>query len=250
MAEYWRSNKSSSLPPSYYQYNRSAGRYHNGAYYKRPEDKPPTVVRHKVLWQSVAAVGAFALVLGICTSERADLAGTQEILRECFVADTDVAPVISWFDNMGLTSEVFSANDSEVVRANAVARIDEEMAVPAAGKVIGTFGWQSSASSGFSPGITIETVANESVKAAYAGTVLVVQEGTEGYTVMLAHNNGLVTTYGHLSQVYVKADQIVEKGQVIATAGEVMKEKGEVYFETKHLGEPIDPLTLLRGKEI
>ena len=239
MAEYWKGHKSSSLPPSYYQYNRP--NYYNG----RPEERPRRV-RHKWVWQSLAAVAAFIVIMGICLSDEPLLAPAQAALRQSFVADSDVTPVLAMFDGLGWAG----AGDGQAVRANAALRINEEMALPAAGKVVGTFGWQGGASGGFSPGITIETAADESVKAAYAGTVLMVQEGQDGYTVMLAHTNGLVTTYGHLRQVFVQADQLVDKGQVIATAGTVMKEKGELYFETKHLGEPVDPLTFLHNREI
>lgn len=239
MAEYWKDHKSSSLPPSYYQYNRPN-------YYAGRQEEWTRKPRRKWLWQSVLAMGAFLAVISICTSEEPDLASAQTVLRQCFVADSDVTPVLAMFDGLDWSG----AGDGQAVRANAALRINEEMALPAAGKVVGTFGWQGGAAGSFSPGITIETAADESVKAAYAGTVLMVQEGTDGYTVMLAHSNGLVTTYGHLRQVFVKADQLVEKGQVIATAGQVMKEKGELYFETKHLGEPVDPLTFLQDREI
>ncbi len=239
MAEYWKDHKSSSLPPSYYQYNRP--NYYSG----RPEERVRRP-RHKWLWQSAAAIGAFIAIVGICISDEPALKTTQAALRQCFVADTDVTPVLEMFDGMGWGS----TGDGQAIRANAALRINEEMALPAAGKVVGTFGWQGGTSGGFSPGITIETAADEAVKAAYAGTVLMVQEGEDGYMVMLAHSNGLVTTYGHLRQVFVSADQLVEKGQVIATAGTVMREKGELYFETKHLGEPVDPLTFLQNREI
>ena len=140
-------------------------------YNSRPEEwarKP----RRKWLWQSAVAMGAFMVVISICTSNEPTLASAQTALRQCFVADSDVTPVLAMFDGMGWGT----AGDGQAVRANAALRINEEMALPAAGKVVSTFGWQGGAAGGFSPGITIETAADEAVKAAYAGTVLVVQE--------------------------------------------------------------------------
>lgn len=236
MAEYWKDYKNNSLPSGYYQYNRS---HYQGSRSQRRQ-------RHKWLWQSAAAVGIFVIIVGICLSDEPNLAVAQETLRQCFVADSDIAPVMQLFDQLGQNS----AQEGQAVRANAVLRMNEEMALPAAGRVVENFGWQGGASGSFRQGITIETAADESIKAAYAGTVLVVQQDIDGYKVMIAHSNGLVTTYGHLQQVFVKADQLVEKGQIIATAKTVMKEKGELYFETKHLGEPVDPLTFLQNREI
>ena len=113
--------------------------------------------RHKWLWQSAAALGAFIAIVSICSSDEPALKTTQAALRQCFVAATDVTPVLKMFDTLGWGG----AGDGQAIRANAALRINEEMALPAAGKVVGTYDWQGGASSVFSPVITIETAADE-----------------------------------------------------------------------------------------
>lgn len=259
MVERWKNNKTNGLPPSYYNYNnRTNSAMHSSQqnnWQKEPKyyGDPPHSRRFKLLWQCVASTLIFALVIGMFQSGNPALGEMKGVVRAWFTVDADLTSVTKMFSNLTLTEDSFDKAGYAVVKANAaVAQIHEDMVIPVAGKVISSFGWQpTAANKGFNQGITIETAAREQVKAAYAGTVLVVQKDESGeFTIMLAHANGLVTTYGRCSQVYVKADQVVEKGQVIGVAGKTSVEKGQIYFETKHLGEPIDPLVLLQGKEV
>ena len=57
--------------------------------------------------------------------------------------------------------------------------------------------------------------------------------------------NGLETLYGHLSKQIVKKDQVVRAGEPIGLGGNTGKSSGShLHFETRVLGQPIDPALL------
>lgn len=252
MAEHYRNQKTSGLPPVYSNYNKVSQRelwQRDNYHYKRPS----ILARYKLLWQSLAAIVVFGLVIAVCRADSPQMVAFEEDLKGWFVSDSNVTPVVAWLENMGFRENSFDKAGYEVIKANAsVSRIAEEMTVPVTGKVIAAFGWQKNGESNtFNQGITIETAADEPIKAAYAGTVQAVNQQENGeYTITIAHANGLITTYGACSNVYVKADQIVDKGEIIAICGKAQGEVGKLYFETKHLGEPVDPLSLVKTKEV
>lgn len=251
MAEHWKYQRSSRLPSGYYHYNRG-----NYPYNQQPWQaeysyhKTEKSARYKIIWQSAAAIIVFILIIAVCRSETPQMTAAASQLRGWFTADGDMTPIVAWFEDMGLRQDSFDRAGYEVIRANAmVGRIDEEILVPVSGRVISTFGWQNANNNDtFHQGITIAVDAKEDVKAAYAGTVLSVERSESGlYTITIAHANGLVTTYGALSRIFVKADQMVDKGDIIAQCSD---NNSQLYFEVKHLGEPIDPLSLLKSQAV
>lgn len=255
MAEHWKNTKTSGLPPSYHNYNNRYSPQSGGQALWTEGSKSrakPRSYAGKLLWQGLCSMVAFAMILAVFQSQHPQAANVEQAIRTWFTVDSDLTTVTKMFAGMGLSEDSFDRAGYEVVKANAVvAQIHEEMVVPVAGKVTSAFGWsEQKGQSGFNQGIIIETKAGEAVKAAYGGTVLDVQLSKESYIVSIAHSNGLVTTYGNCSQVYVKPDQIIEKGEIIGLIGEMTTKTGHLYFETKHLGEPVDPLSLLKGKEV
>lgn len=69
-------------------------------------------------------------------------------------------------------------------------------------------------------GIDIIASEDTDVLAAAAGTVVYAcLAGNLGNHVVIQHENGLYTTYSHLSEIYVKVDQKVTQGQEIGKAG-------------------------------
>ncbi len=95
-------------------------------------------------------------------------------------------------------------------------------------------------------GTDIKLYVGDTVRAAYAGKVRVV--ANEGYRkgyglyVVIRHDNGLETIYGHLSKHLVVPNQIVKAGEVIALGGNTGRSTGShLHFETRLLGKNIDP---------
>jgi murein DD-endopeptidase MepM/ murein hydrolase activator NlpD len=98
-------------------------------------------------------------------------------------------------------------------------------------------------------GIDIDVPAGTPVKAAEGGTVIYSGNGLAefGNTVLIKHDNGLVTVYGHADKLNVQRGQKVSKGDVIAVSGASGKAKmPKLHFEVRKNSVPVDPTTYLQ----
>ena len=96
-------------------------------------------------------------------------------------------------------------------------------------------------------GIDIKVYTGDTIRSAFDGKVRIVAFNRRGYGyyIVIRHPNGLETLYGHLSRQLVKEDQIVRAGEVIGLGGSTGKSSGShLHFETRLLGQPIDPSLL------
>lgn len=96
-------------------------------------------------------------------------------------------------------------------------------------------------------GTDLELNTGDTVRAAFDGIVRIAKynRGGYGYYVMLRHNNGLETLYGHLSKFLVSVGQVVQAGEVIGLGGSTGRSTGpHLHFEVRYQGNPIDPVTL------
>ena len=84
---------------------------------------------------------------------------------------------------------------------------------PVRGRVISGFG-----AARQEDGIDIAVPEGTPVKAAENGVVIYAGDGLKefGNTVLVRHENGLVTVYGHASQIEVQRGEKVKRGQEIA----------------------------------
>lgn len=89
------------------------------------------------------------------------------------------------------------------------------------------------------------------IQAPADGVVLTVHDRGYGYsTVLLEHENGLQTLFGHVSEIRVQPGQQVSRGEIIALSGGRPGSHGagllttgpHVHFEVHAYGLPIDPL--------
>lgn len=93
-------------------------------------------------------------------------------------------------------------------------------------------------------GLDIKVYTGDTIVAAFDGKVRVVRydEGGYGNYVVIRHNNGLETIYGHLSKQLVCGDQVVRAGEPIGLGGNTGRSFGShLHFETRIAGEPINP---------
>ena len=93
-------------------------------------------------------------------------------------------------------------------------------------------------------GLDIKDYTGDTIVAAFDGKVRVARydAGGYGYYIVLRHNNGLETIYGHLSKQLVTTDENVRAGEPIGLGGNTGGSYGShLHFETRLAGEPINP---------
>ena len=217
------------------------------AVYQNHKLKTPSRGFWRFCAQMAGSLGVFFLVLTIFQSTSPGSLKWQQFLRESFTVDADLAPVMQFFGDFS----VDSLPEGDVISVNApVNRVQEAMAVPVTGKVVNEYGWdQTQLAAAFQDGLLIATAPAEEIKAAYGGTVTNLTEADGDYTIEISHANGLVTIYGKCAQCYVQLNEPVENGQAIGTTQQTEQEDGNFYFAARYLGEPINPLELLKEKE-
>ena len=93
-------------------------------------------------------------------------------------------------------------------------------------------------------GLDIKVYIGDTIRAAFDGRVRMVKYERRGYGkyVVIRHDNGLETIYGHLSKQIVDEDQYVKAGDPIGLGGNTGRSTGShLHFETRFLGEVINP---------
>ncbi len=93
-------------------------------------------------------------------------------------------------------------------------------------------------------GLDIKVYIGDTIRAAFDGRVRMVKYERRGYGkyVVIRHDNGLETIYGHLSKQLVKEDTFVKAGDVIGLGGNTGRSTGShLHFETRFLGQVINP---------
>lgn len=93
-------------------------------------------------------------------------------------------------------------------------------------------------------GLDIKVYIGDTIRAAFDGRVRMVKYERRGYGkyVVIRHDNGLETIYGHLSKQIVAEDEYVKAGDPIGLGGNTGRSTGShLHFETRFLGIPINP---------
>ncbi|MCH5306630.1 MAG: peptidoglycan DD-metalloendopeptidase family protein [Prevotella sp.] len=93
-------------------------------------------------------------------------------------------------------------------------------------------------------GLDIKVYIGDTIRSAFAGKVRIVRYEGRGYGkyIVIRHQNGLETIYGHLSKQLVSEDQEVEAGEVIGLGGNTGRSTGShLHFETRLCGVAINP---------
>ncbi|TYR31011.1 peptidoglycan DD-metalloendopeptidase family protein [Mesorhizobium microcysteis] len=117
---------------------------------------------------------------------------------------------------------------------------------PVRGRVISGFGGSSGGKK--NDGIDIAVPAGTPVRAAENGVVIYAGDGLKefGNTVLVRHEDGLVTVYGHASEINVQRGQKVRRGEEIAKAGmSGSAETPKLHFEVRKDSTPVNPTTFL-----
>ncbi len=100
-------------------------------------------------------------------------------------------------------------------------------------------------------GVDLPLKTGDPVYAAFSGRVRISAYNRGGYgnLVIIRHDNGLETYYGHLSERMVEPNQWVEAGQIIGLGGSTGRSTGpHLHFEIRYYGQSFDPERLIDFK--
>lgn len=117
---------------------------------------------------------------------------------------------------------------------------------PARGRVISGFG--EAVAGKRNDGIDIAVPTGTAIRAAENGVVIYAGDGLKefGNTVLVRHEDGLVTVYGHASEINVQRGQKVRRGDEIAKAGmSGSADTPKLHFEVRKDSTPVNPSTYL-----
>jgi len=100
-------------------------------------------------------------------------------------------------------------------------------------------------------GLDIKVYIGDTIRAAFSGKVRIVRYEGRGYGkyVVIRHNNGLETIYGHMSKQLVTEDQEVRAGDPIGLGGNTGRSTGShLHFETRLCGIALNPALMFDFK--
>jgi len=100
----------------------------------------------------------------------------------------------------------------------------------------------------FHYGIDVKVEVGDSLRATWDGQVRIVGWDPRGYGyyVLIRHDNGLETIYGHLSRPLVEENERIYAGEVLGLGGNTGRSTGShLHYEIRYLGNALDPATLI-----
>ena len=128
-------------------------------------------------------------------------------------------------------------SDSVVIQL--IANGDGGFSMPIKGPLTSVFGWRK-----YRPhyGTDIDLETGDQIVSAFDGMVRLAKY-CQGYgnCVIVRHNNGLETVYGHLSRILVEPGQTVNAGELIGLGGNTGRSSGShLHLEFRYLGQALD----------
>ena len=117
--------------------------------------------------------------------------------------------------------------------------------LPAPGYVTSSYGWRRNR---MHKGTDIKVQVGDSIRSAWGGQVRIVGWDPRGYGyfVVVRHDNGFETVYGHLSRPLVDEYEVVPAGYVLGLGGNTGRSTGShLHLEIRYLGEAIDPAKII-----
>ena len=95
----------------------------------------------------------------------------------------------------------------------------------------------------FHYGIDLKVHRGDTVRSAFDGVVRITRRDRGyGYFVVVRHDNGLETLYGHLNKILVKPGEYIKSGDAVGMGGNTGRSTGyHLHLEFRYLGSPINP---------
>jgi len=177
------------------------------------------------------------------SDESAQLDSILNIIESSF-NEEEGSPATELYKNLWETtnirypSKIFTPNSDTIVIA-LVGAMDNPYCHPYKGKVISKFGPRSGR---MHTGTDIKLTKGDSVYCAFDGKVRLARPFSGyGNLVLVRHNNGLETIYGHLKSISVKVNDTIKAGDLIGLGGRTGRATCDhLHFETRLFGDPFD----------
>ena len=111
---------------------------------------------------------------------------------------------------------------------------------PVIGHIYSDFGWRKWR---WHYGTDIKLQIGDTVRCSFNGLVRIAKRSrTFGNYIVVRHNNGLETIYGHLSKICVNVNQPVKAGETLGLGGSTGHSTGpHLHYEVRFLGNNINP---------
>lgn len=165
----------------------------------------------------------------------ADIANTEQLIAS---KEADQRRLEELIDSIARRTEELSIPSSvlpfEEIRGNC--------SWPAEGQIVGRFGQSRTGSLRWN-GVQIAAANGAEVRAVHHGRVLFA-DYLRGYglLVIIDHDEGYLTLYGHNQYLYVEPGDWIQSGQSIARVGDTGgQQEAGLYFEIRQRGRPTDP---------
>lgn len=165
---------------------------------------------------------------------------TQKFMNNMFPADEQEPEADIYTEGWNSKSvnpyQGVNVPDSKVINVS-------HFAMPVPGAVTSAYGYRPKFGR-MHKGVDMRLKVGDTVRAAFSGKVRLTNFEKNGYGnyVIMRHDNGLETVYGHLSKFLVKPNQVVKAGDPIALGGNTGRSTGpHLHFETRYMGYAINP---------
>jgi len=175
---------------------------------------------------------------GVLTINRFDL-----FLDSINKSIPDSMPFFDWITN-DIHQRKFDFSDVQDTLCVVLNDSSDHYTPPCKGRVTSEFGkrrWR------YHYGTDIKLQTGDTVRSAFSGRVRIsTYSRTYGNVIVVRHNNGLETIYGHLSKRLVKIDSTIASGTVIGLGGNTGRSYGShLHFEIRYFDEALDPRDLI-----
>lgn len=140
-------------------------------------------------------------------------------------------------------SGIFADIPADMQNMLSFGQLKGQLPWPTRGDILNRFGETRSGSDLVWQGLRIAAPRGSEVRAVSHGRVAFA-DWLPGFGLLLIidHNDGYISLYGHNEALYKEAGNWVQPGEVIATVGNSGGEQQAVlYFEIRHQGKPVDP---------
>lgn len=175
-------------------------------------------------------------------TEMKDLVQSEEAISKLYVEKPKSAVVAKKTTTSTKYASTGSVNTS-LTTSSAKANLGISLIRPVSGIITSRFGAASAIRRSSHTGLDLATSTGTPIKAAASGTVTFAgYKGSYGNLMVITHENGVQTYYGHCSQLYLSSGATVSQGQTVAAVGSTGNSTGpHLHFEVRVNGTAYNP---------